>query len=123
MQDSVARDGRHHEGTLHQATFQLTDFGRAVPYKDLLGGQFAGAAEAAGAEGQRLLQQPQRHNKDGIIVFSDPTYQPPEVSAHDALPAGVQHELTRLGASCAETSTPRVVAGCCSSGEPRLKGN
>jgi hypothetical protein len=34
MQASVAKDPRHHEGTLHGAALLLTDFGRAVPYKE-----------------------------------------------------------------------------------------
>lgn len=82
MQASVKQDGRYHEGTLHNATFKLTDFGRAVPYKDVMASLFASAEAAAGTDaGSTSAQQQalQRFNKDGVIVFSDPTYQPPEV--------------------------------------------
>lgn len=72
----------YHEISLDKATFKLTDFGRAVPFKGLLPGLPEGAAEAAGKEARDLLQQaPQRYNRDGVVVFSDPTYRPPEVSA------------------------------------------
>jgi hypothetical protein len=74
MQASVSKDGRYHEGTLHDATFKLTDFGRAVPYKDVLAGLFAGAG--ADPAQQQVVQ---RHNRDGVVVFSDPNYQAPEV--------------------------------------------
>lgn len=75
----------HHEGTLHSAIWRLTDFGRAVPFKGLLPGLPPGAAAGASAEAQQLLQHaPKRYNEDGVVVFSDPAYQPPEVLASDA---------------------------------------
>lgn len=74
MQASVNKDGRYHEGTLQDATFKLTDFGRAVPYKDVLAGLFVGA-DVDPVQQQAL----QRYNRDGVVVFSDPTYQAPEV--------------------------------------------
>jgi hypothetical protein len=76
MQATVSKDSRYHEGNLHNATFKLTDFGRAVPYKDVLAGLFAGAK--ADPAQQQVLQ---RHNRDGVVVFSDPAYQAPEVRA------------------------------------------
>lgn len=89
MQASVAQDSRYHEGTLHTATFLLTDFGRAVPYKDIIPGLpgtgAAGAPQEARGGPQQLLQ---RYNKDGVVVFSDPTYQPPEVRWEEAWAGG-----------------------------------
>lgn len=39
LQEAVAKaPARYHEANLQEATFKLTDFGRAVPYKDLLPG-------------------------------------------------------------------------------------
>jgi hypothetical protein len=76
VQASAADQSRIHEGTLHTATFKLTDFGRAAPYKDILAGLVpVGLGSSSSSSGQA----PQRFNQDGVVVFSDPSYQPPEV--------------------------------------------
>jgi hypothetical protein len=79
--------------TLHKATFKLTDFGRAVPFKQLAaqqvpldvdtphsqppGGRVVQIeASAAGESGARKALA---YNADGVVVMSDPTLRPPEV--------------------------------------------
>jgi hypothetical protein len=100
MQASVAKDPRYHEGTLHTATFLLTDFGRAVPYKDIMPGLPASGTTGDQASGpQQLLQ---RYNKDGVVVFSDPTYQAPEVRAGGTL----QASYSLLACQCVCTGPP-----------------
>jgi len=101
----------YHEGSLAKATFKLTDFGRAVPFKGLLPGLPEGAAEAAGKEARDLLQQPpQRYNRDGVVVFSDPTYRPPEVRVERSAPV-----TSRMGRACALHNQQHCVrlARCC----------
>lgn len=78
MQASVQNDSRYHEDSLHTATFKLTDFGRAVPFKDVLPGIPSGTTSPSEPQ-----LGPQRYNQDGIVVLSDPTYQPPEVCFAD----------------------------------------
>lgn len=81
VQASAADQTRMHEGTLHSATFKLTDFGRAAPYKDILAGLVpAGSSSSSSAGGDLSSSKAlQRFNQDGVVVFSDPSYQPPEV--------------------------------------------
>jgi hypothetical protein len=87
MQASVAKDPRYHEGTLHTATFLLTDFGRAVPYKDIMPGLSASGTTGDQDQASGPQQLLQRYNKDGVVVFSDPTYQAPEVRAGGTIQA------------------------------------
>ena len=80
-QAALASRPEHTEGSLGEACWRLTDFGRAVPFGDLLPGLPKGAgAEVSSEAGALLKAAPARYNKDGLVVFSDPAYQPPEVS-------------------------------------------
>lgn len=97
----------YHEGSLAKATFKLTDFGRAVPFKGLLPGLPEGAAEAAGKEARDLLQQPpQRYNRDGVVVFSDPTYRPPEEILGMKY-IGPSYDMWKLGCLLYEAATDK----------------
>lgn len=82
VQASASDQARLHEGTLHTATFKLTDFGRAAPYKDILAGLVPAAglgSSSSSSSDSGHGQVLQRFNQDGVVVFSDPSYQPPEV--------------------------------------------
>ncbi|KAF6255788.1 hypothetical protein COO60DRAFT_1461993 [Scenedesmus sp. NREL 46B-D3] len=79
--------------TLHNATLKLTDFGRAVPFKQLAAQPDALSAEQpdsqlpwgstkqfkANSDGEVGKREALAYNPDGMIVMADPTLRPPEV--------------------------------------------
>jgi hypothetical protein len=84
-------------GTLHKATLLLTDFGRAVPFKQLAAEQGAFDVEqpdtqppwgrtskyqGISATGEVTSRQTTAYNPDGMVVMADPTLRPPEVRPH-----------------------------------------
>jgi hypothetical protein len=90
-----SRDSSKHytRATLHQATLKLTDFGRAVPFKQLAAQQGSLDAETPAAQppwgkticmnasdgGEVGTRHAVNYNADGAVVMADPTLRPPEV--------------------------------------------
>jgi hypothetical protein len=79
--------------TLHKATFKLTDFGRAVPFKQLAAQQGSLDVDTPNSQppwgrtmafnhsaaGEVETRYALTYNADGMVVMADPTLRPPEV--------------------------------------------
>lgn len=81
--------------TLHRATVKLTDFGRAVPYRQL-------AAARQGGTGSTASDIP--YTRDGIIVMGDPGLRPPEVGM-----VLIETQLRIYGYSCSRNVCLQIV--------------